>query len=463
MGIASTTLRLGTKGAGVKNLQKSLNKRGYQLDEDGVFGQKTQAAVQDYQKNNSLAVDGIAGKDTMGSLAGSNKGQQSGANAGKTTTKKAPAADEGFSYDAFNYGDYAPSDTVVQAQAALQAAQAAKPGAYASQWQGQINDILARISGREDFSYDVDSDALYQQYKDQYIQQGQMAMQDTMGQAAAMTGGYGNSYAASVGNQAYQGYLQQLNDKVPELAQMAYNRYQQEGQDMLNLYSLYSDQENLDYGRYRDSMNDYLTERDYATSQYESERSYDYGKYADERSFDYGVYADDRNLAYDEYRNQIADDQWQTQYDESVRQYNEQFEYGKERDKVADSQWQQTHALNVNADNRDAEAWALEKQAYEESKQSGNQSAALEHVSAMSSADLVDTMQDYSTDEDYQGLASFLDDCVATGRLSEEQADNYYAKYYKQTPAQVDTTVKKNQSGRTGGGAGRFGAHFLKQ
>lgn len=89
-------------------------------------------------------------------------------------------------------------------------------------------------ANRKPFSYDFNADALYQQYKDRYIQQGQMAMQDAMGQAAALTGGYGNSYAASVGNQAYQQSLQQLNDVIPELYKLAYDRYDQKGQDMLN-------------------------------------------------------------------------------------------------------------------------------------------------------------------------------------------------------------------------------------
>jgi hypothetical protein len=59
-------------------------------------------------------------------------------------------------------------------------------------------------------------------------------MADTMGQASAMTGGYGSSYAQSVGQQAYQNSLDSLNDIVPELYQMAYDRYNQEGADMLN-------------------------------------------------------------------------------------------------------------------------------------------------------------------------------------------------------------------------------------
>lgn len=443
MGKDKTIVRYGSKGAGVTDLQKALNTTGYNLQEDGVFGKDTLAAVKDYQKDNALAVDGVVGNKTWTSLSG---GTNAAANSSGSTNKTANnSASNKFTYDDFSYGDYVESDTVRAAGEALNATQAARPGAYSSKWQAQINDIISRIGNREDFSYDVNGDALYQQYKDQYIQAGKMAMQDTMGQAAAMTGGYGNSYAAAVGNQAYQGYLQQLNDKVPELAQMAYDRYRQEGQDMLNLYSLYSDQENSDYGRYRDSVSDYLTERDYATGRYDAERSFDYSKYADDRNFDYGVYADDRNLAYNDYRNSIADEQWQTQFDESVRQYNEQFEYGKERDSIADEQWQASYDESKRQFD---ESMSFSKQQYEDGKKqaeaTGNSSAVLEHVSSISSAELVSTLKEYNEDGDNDGLASFLDDCVASGRLTEEQADNYYAKYRKSDTKKTDTTVTPN-------------------
>ena len=108
--------------------------------------------------------------------------------------------------------DYTPSDTVTQAEDLLKEQIKNKPGEYQFGNQAQLDDIINRIFNREDFSYDLNGDMLYQQYKDQYTTQGKLAMMDTMGQAAAMTGGYGNSYAQTAGQQAYQGYLQQLNN-----------------------------------------------------------------------------------------------------------------------------------------------------------------------------------------------------------------------------------------------------------
>ena len=438
----------GSQGSDVVTLQQMLNNNGYKLDVDGIFGDKTLAAVKEYQKKSGLTVDGIVGVNTWGSL--SNNSMTSAplpANAaGSSVITKPSTTNTANTSDQFSYKEYTPSaavnlaqsqlnkqssskpgeyqasdavnqaqallqqqlaskpgayqasDAVTQAQALLQQQMASKPGAYQSQWQASLDEIMNKILNREEFSYDLNADALYQQYKDQYTMQGQQAMMDTMGQAQAMTGGYGSSYAQSVGQQAYQGYMQQLNNMVPELYQLALDRYNQEGQDMYNQYGLIADRENQDYGRYRDSVADWNTAYDQAYQQYQTERNFDYGqyrdtvadwntaydqaylqymnerdfdygkyrdsvsdwntaydqaykKYLDERNFDYSKYSDDRNFQYGQFvddrnyqyqvdRDAVADQQWQSEFDEAVRQYNQDYNYQVDRDKVADSQWQ---------------------------------------------------------------------------------------------------------------------------
>ena len=98
------------------------------------------------------------------------------------------------------------------------------------------DEALQAYLNREDFQYNLNGDALYRQYKDRYTQLGKAAMQDTMGQAAALTGGYGSSYAQSVGQQAYNSYMQQLGDVVPELYQLAYDRYRDKGDRLYKTY-----------------------------------------------------------------------------------------------------------------------------------------------------------------------------------------------------------------------------------
>lgn len=327
MAITKNQISYGSKGDEVKELQTALNSAGYSLDVDGSFGSKTQAAVKDYQKKNGLQVDGIVGKNTWGSLLGSSTSGTTTTPAAtttnsSTTTTKSAAQTALESVPKFEYGEYQESDLVAQAKAALQAQLNNKPDAYQSTYQQQINDVLNKILNREKFSYDLNGDALYQQYKDQYTTQGKQAMMDTMGQAAALTGGYGNSYAQSVGQQTYQGYLQQLNDKVPELYQLALNKYDMEGDDLLNQYSLYTDRENDEYGKYRDSLNDYYTNLDYLTNQYQDERNFDYGKYTDNMNMGYQTYKDQLSNAMWQTEFETSNEQWQKEFDEAMRQFN---------------------------------------------------------------------------------------------------------------------------------------------
>ena len=65
------TLRKGSKGDAVRELQTMLLKLGYDLGPcgiDGDFGNATEAAVRNFQSDHRLAVDGIVGKNTWAEL-----------------------------------------------------------------------------------------------------------------------------------------------------------------------------------------------------------------------------------------------------------------------------------------------------------------------------------------------------------------------------------------------------------
>lgn len=258
-----------------------------------------------------------------------------------------------FEGDYFKKGAYTPSEAVQNAASLLESHQKNNnPGAYKPQWDTQIKDLIGQIQGRDEFTYDLNGDALYQQLKDKYIKLGKMAMGDAIGQASAMTGGYGNSYAQSVGQQAYQAQLEHLNDIVPELYQMGLDKYIMEGQELYNQYGMLSNQDAADYGKHRDKVADYNAMLDYLSGRYDSERSFDYGKYADERDFAYTRYDSDRGLAYNEYRNDIADDQWQKQYGLSERELamkEEAWNIEKEQSGYGEPETVLTETKNANA------------------------------------------------------------------------------------------------------------------
>jgi hypothetical protein len=201
---------------------------------------------------------------------------------------------------------YIKSDDVINAEGKKTSAEnaLANYGDFSYSNQDMFNEVMNKILNREKFSYDLNGDALYQQYKDKYIQQGKMAMADTMGQAAAMTGGYGNSYAATVGNQAYQASLQQLNDVIPQLYQMAYDRYNQEGQDLYNQYGLLSNERSTEYGMWGDKRNTLVSDRDYYGNEANNAFNRDYGMWSDKGT----MLNNDRTYHSNEYNNAYARD-----------------------------------------------------------------------------------------------------------------------------------------------------------
>ncbi|WP_245822931.1 peptidoglycan-binding protein [Brachybacterium avium] len=66
----SVKLRLGARGAAVSHLQERLNAHGSSLKVDGVFGSATLRAVRSQQSRAGIAVDGVVGPMTWGTLTG---------------------------------------------------------------------------------------------------------------------------------------------------------------------------------------------------------------------------------------------------------------------------------------------------------------------------------------------------------------------------------------------------------
>lgn len=199
---------------------------------------------------------------------------------------------------------YTPSQLVADAQAAVEAQQGSRPGEYQSAWEALLQEAMEQILNRDSFHYNLNGDALYQQYRQQAVRDGRMAMMDTMGQAAAMTGGYGNSYAQTLGQQAYQQSLAQLNDRIPELYAMALEQYRMEGQDQLDRYNLLYGREKGEYDRYQDALN---------TWQQDANRLWNI--YRDQRDYDYGTY-----------RDSVEDAQWLKEFQEAKRRYDQEWE-----------------------------------------------------------------------------------------------------------------------------------------
>lgn len=242
------------------------------------------------------------------------------------------------------------SQNTAAAKKKLEDIEANKPGQYHGNWNGTINSLMDKIVNQKDFSYDFNADPLYQQYKDQYTQLGKQAAMDTQANAATLTGGFGNSYAATAATQANQQYLTQLNNVIPQLYSLAMDKYQMDTDKLYNQFSAVGSQEDREYGQYRDTVTDW-----------KDDRGYYYNKYNDSIGNDqfianYNQSEDQfkQNMAYNRERDAIADSQWQQQFDYnksrdnvSDSQWQQSFNYQQQRDNVSDSQWEKQYALSL--------------------------------------------------------------------------------------------------------------------
>ena len=138
---------------------------------------------------------------------------------------------------------------------------------FSSSYDEQIAELYNQIVSREAFKYDPMSDSLYGQYREQYTRMGRMAMMDSMGKAAALTGGYGSSYAQKVGQQEYDEYLQKLGEVMPELYAAAYQRYKDQGEALESQYQRLTKLEGQEYDRYRDQVADVKYQQEMAAEQ----------------------------------------------------------------------------------------------------------------------------------------------------------------------------------------------------
>lgn len=123
-------------------------------------------------------------------------------------------------------------------------------GGYKNPYAEQLDTLTGKYLNRGPFTYDYTTDPLYQQYQKEYTRLGQRAMDDTIAKVSARTGGLASSYAGSAASQAYNNYMAALSNKIPELEQYAYGKYNDEGNTMLNQINLLRGLDSDAYGRY---------------------------------------------------------------------------------------------------------------------------------------------------------------------------------------------------------------------
>lgn len=205
----------------------------------------------------------------------------------------------------------------------------------------KINSLMAEYENRDEFSYDMATDPMFQQMLASSMNSGRMAMEDTIGQAAALTGGYGNTYGTRAGNAAYNQYISEAYGNLPEYYDLALQAYNAEGDQMMRELAMLQDADNREYGRLVDAYNANLGA---ANDMYNQEYSQYVDKlnqtnYENERA--YKAYIDQLNQAnYEkEFAYNAAQDEKAWAFKEAEAQRDQanidkEYEYRKEQDSL---------------------------------------------------------------------------------------------------------------------------------
>ena len=198
---------------------------------------------------------------------------------------------------------------------------------YNNRYDATIQDLLDQIVNRKDFSYDPENDQLYSQYRKQYTREGQRATQDALGAAAAASGGIPSSYAVNAAAQAGDYYASQMTDKIPELYQLAYNKYMNDYNMKLSDLGAVQGAEQSDYDKFLNEMQQYNTNR----------------------AFDYQAWMDEYNRINNDLQTASGLEQLDyTKYLNDLNQYNtdRSFNYGQLLDEVNNQTARRSEAMN---------------------------------------------------------------------------------------------------------------------
>lgn len=184
----------------------------------------------------------------------------------------------------------------------------ARPDKYQSAYEGTINSLLEIIRNQKPFDVksDANYNALYDQYAERYKAQAQRAMNDAMASANAQTGGYGSTYGQAVGQQAYDNTMQGMNDNNLNLLNLAYQMYTDNQANDYKKLNAYQSQDNTMYGRYRDDVADWQTDRNYNANQYWNSFQQDRSGYDTDRNFGYSAEQDELNRDDNQYQNAVT-------------------------------------------------------------------------------------------------------------------------------------------------------------
>lgn len=148
---------------------------------------------------------------------------------------------------------------------------------YENRFQQKQQELLDAALKRDPFSWSKETDPQYSSYKKTYLREGERATADALAKASAASGGRPSSFAVNAATQAGDYYATKLSDVIPTLYQQAYERYLKDYQMKLSDLNAVNQQEQLDYAKYLDRLNQFNTDRNFDYNNYLGE----YGRLQD--------------------------------------------------------------------------------------------------------------------------------------------------------------------------------------
>ncbi len=201
---------------------------------------------------------------------------------------------------------------------------------YQGKYDSQIEKLFRELSNVKKFSYNPLNDELYKYYQKEYLREGERAMEDVLGELAAVTGGVASSYAAGVAAQSRNYYNEKLTDKIPELYEAAYERYLDEIGIKEDKLKTLLDMRDDDYEIYKDEV-----------EQYNRNREFEYEKFLDEQDYEKYLREEERNDAEFEYEKLIDDRDYENYLAEERRKDEERESENRQNSiKWAIEKWQ---------------------------------------------------------------------------------------------------------------------------
>lgn len=162
--------------------------------------------------------------------------------------------------------------------------QSQRPEIPKNSYTDDIRDLIGDITGME-FSYDPTKDIAYKLINEENRKNARLAMEDAMGRALSLTGGYANTFASGAAQQAYGAELSKSVQYIPELYEAAYSRFDDERDALSDAVKLLTDLDSAEFDKYTALMKQYLSEGEMLFDNYEWQSKEEFDRFLDYAEF----------------------------------------------------------------------------------------------------------------------------------------------------------------------------------